>query len=87
VATRLVEAAEAERRRLPIRDALAQAGVLPFKLSDAERQLRRLGRHRARELTGWLLAADLAIKGHNSADERARGELERLIVRLAPPSS
>ena len=31
----------------------------------------------------WLLAADLAIKGHNSADARARLELERLIVRLA----
>lgn len=79
-----IEAAEADRRRLPLRDALAQAGVPPFKLSDAERQLRQIGRHRARELTGWLLAADLAIKGHNSADDRARMELERLIVRLAP---
>jgi hypothetical protein len=42
-----------------------------------------LGRPRARQLTAWLLAADLAMKGHNSADARARLELERLIVRLS----
>lgn len=83
-ATRLIEAAEADRRTLTLRDALAQTGVPPFKLSDAERQLRHIGRRRAKQLTGWLLAADLAIKGHNSADDRARIELERLIVRLAP---
>jgi DNA polymerase-3 subunit delta len=82
-ATSLIEAAEADRRRLPIRDALSQAGVPPFKLSDAERQLKQIGRNRAKQLTRWLLAADLATKGHNSSDERARIELERLIVRLA----
>ncbi len=82
-ATRLIEAAEADRRTLTLRDALAQTGVPPFRLSDAERQLRRVGRRRAKQLTGWLLAADLAIKGHNSADDRARIELERLIVRVA----
>jgi hypothetical protein len=82
-ATSLIEAAEADRRRLPMRDALSQAGVPPFKLTDAERQLKQIGRARARELTRWLLAADLAMKGHNSSDERARIELERLIVRLA----
>ncbi len=82
-AVELIEAAEADRRRITPRDALAQAGVLPFKLSDAERQLRQIGRKRARHLTEWLLAADLAIKGHHSADDRARIELERLIVRLS----
>jgi DNA polymerase-3 subunit delta len=82
-ATSLIEAAEADRRRLPVRDALSQAGVPPFKLSDAERQLKQIGRNRAKQLTRWLLAADLATKGHNSSDERARNELERLIVRLA----
>lgn len=91
-AVQLIEASEADRRRLPPRAALAQAGVLPFKLSDAERQLRRIGRQRAKQITGWLLAADLALKSHNSSDERSRIELERLIVRLAadgkvgPPS-
>jgi hypothetical protein len=82
-AIELIESAEARRERLPLRNALAQAGVLPFKLNDAERQLRQIGRSRARELTRWLLAADLAIKGHNSSDDRARIELERLIVRLS----
>jgi DNA polymerase-3 subunit delta len=81
-AAQLVEAAESDARRLPLREALAQAGVLPFKLADAERQLRQIGRPRAKQLTHWLLAADLAMKGYNSADDRARTELERLIVRL-----
>jgi DNA polymerase-3 subunit delta len=81
-AVELIETAEADGRRLPPRDALSQAGVLPFKLTDAERQLRQIGRKRARSLTEWLLAADLAIKSHNSSDERARIEIERLIIRL-----
>jgi DNA polymerase-3 subunit delta len=82
-AVELVDSAERQRQRLPIRNALSQAGVPPFKLNDGERQLRQIGRARAKQLTGWLLAADLAIKSHNSADDAARIELERLIVRLA----
>jgi DNA polymerase-3 subunit delta len=82
-AVQLIEAAEASRQRLPPREALAQAGVIPFKLGDAERQLRQIGRQRAKKITQWLLAADLAMKGHNSSDDRARTELERLIVRLS----
>jgi DNA polymerase-3 subunit delta len=82
-ATELIEEAEARRQRLPMRNALSQAGVPPFKLNDAERQLRQIGRSRARQLIRWLLAADLAIKSHSSADDAARIELERLIVRLA----
>jgi DNA polymerase III subunit delta len=82
-ATRLIETAEQHKIRLTLRAALEQAGVPPFKLATAERQLRQLGRERARQLTGWLLAADLAMKGYNSADARARLELERLIVRLS----
>jgi DNA polymerase III subunit delta len=78
-----LEVAEGNRLRMSLRDALVQSGVPPFKLSDAERQLRHLGRGRAKELVGWLLAADVAIKSHNSSDQRARIELERLIVRLA----
>jgi DNA polymerase-3 subunit delta len=69
------------------REALSQAGVPPFKLGDAERQLRQLGRQRARQLTEWLLATDLAMKSYNSSDDRARMEIERLIVRLSTPSN
>jgi DNA polymerase-3 subunit delta len=86
-AMELIESADAHRQRLPLRNALSQAGVLPFKLNDSERQLRQIGRHRARHLTRWLLAADLAVKGHNSSDDRARIELERLIVRLSSQGS
>jgi DNA polymerase III subunit delta len=83
----LMDTAEARRQKLPLRNALSQAGVLPFKLNDAERQLRQIGRARTAKLTRWLLAADLAIKSHNSADDAARIELERLIVRLASTNS
>jgi DNA polymerase-3 subunit delta len=86
-ATRLVETAEAAGSRLSLQSALSQAGVPPFKLATAERQLRQLGRERAKQLTAWLLAADLAVKGANSADARARIELERLIVRLSAAMS
>jgi hypothetical protein len=60
---------------------------MPFKLSAAERQLRQIGRQRAKQITEWLLAADLAMKSYNSSDDRARIELERLIVRLAANSA
>jgi DNA polymerase III subunit delta len=86
-AIELIDSAEAHRQRLPLRNALSQAGVLPFKLNDAERQLRQIGRARGVQLTRWLLAADIAMKGANSADDRARIELERLIVRLSKQAS
>lgn len=82
-ATQAIESAEAAGSRISLHSALQQAGVPPFKLATAERQLRQLGRERAKQLTASLLAADLAIKGHNSADARARLEIERLIVRLS----
>jgi DNA polymerase III subunit delta len=85
-ATQLIESADATGSRLSLQSALQQAGVPPFKLATAERQLRQLGRERAKQLTAWLLAADLAIKGANSSDARARLELERLIVRLSSTS-
>ncbi|MEN0112057.1 MAG: DNA polymerase III subunit delta [Planctomycetota bacterium] len=67
--------------------SLKAAGFPPFKLGDAERQLRQIGRVRAEQLTGWLLDADLAMKGYNSQPDRARIELERLLVRLSRAAS
>jgi len=88
-ATRNYEQAERRRQPISLRNALQEAGVLPFKLSDAEGQLKQLGRPRAKQLYRWLLAADLELKGHNSTKDRARRVLETLIVRLsrqaAPP--
>jgi len=65
-ATHIIETAERSRQRVAPRDALSQAGIPPFKLGDAERQLRQIGRARAKQLTEWLLATDLAMKSHNS---------------------
>lgn len=82
-AVRLFERAERRKQPMTLRAALQEAGVLPFKLGDAERQLRQIGRPRARELSRWLLAADLSLKGHNSGKAAARRVIETLILRLA----
>ncbi|HEY2828006.1 MAG TPA: DNA polymerase III subunit delta [Pirellulales bacterium] len=84
-ATRIIEDAESHRRRISLTDALREAGVTPkkFVLDKTERQLRQIGRGRAKHLYGWLLEADLALKGSSSSGERARLVLEQLIVRLS----
>ena len=80
-ATRLVLQAEAAGRRMALGDALEQAGVRRFVLGKADPQLRRLGRHRGEQVYGWLLQADLDLKGASSLPPRRI--LERLLVRLA----
>lgn len=82
-AVRLFERAEKQGRSTSLRSALQQAGMPPFKLNDAEAQLRQIGRPRAKQLYHWLLAADLGLKGFNSTKARARRVLETLIIRLA----
>jgi DNA polymerase-3 subunit delta len=80
-ATRLVLQAEAAGRRVSLGDALEQAGVRQFVIGKADRQLRRLGRHRGARIYGWLLQADLDLKGASPLPPRLI--LERLLVRLA----
>lgn len=87
MAVRVFEQTEAARGHATLRTALQQAGAPPFKLAAMERQLRQIGRQRARALSSWLLAADLDLKGHNSPQDRARRVLETLIVRLAKQTS
>jgi DNA polymerase-3 subunit delta len=82
-AGQLVELAERSGKRPNLRGALGQAGVVPFKLGEAERQLRQLGRERIGNLLRWLLEADLALKGSHSRGDAARRTIERLIVRLS----
>ncbi len=82
-AANLVEQAETNKQRISLQSALEQAGMPKFKLGESERQLRQIGRIRARELASWVLESDLSLKGHNSTPARARIELERLIVRLS----
>jgi DNA polymerase-3 subunit delta len=80
-ATRLVIHGEYAGRRISPRDALQQAGVKPFALAKAERQLRRLGRERGDYLYNRLLEADLDLKGNSTLPPRTI--LERLFIRLA----
>jgi len=82
-ATRLVLQAEHSGRRIAIAQALQQAGVKPFVLQKAERQLRRLGRNRGAQLYQWLLQSDLDLKGESAMPPRLI--LERLVLRLAAP--
>ena len=84
-AARIVENAEAQRRRIGLQDALREAGVTPkkFVLDKTERQLRQITRQRAKQILGWLLDADLALKGVSSSGNRARLVLEKLIVQLS----
>lgn len=86
VAAGIIEQAERRKQRVSLHDALKESGFLPFKLAAAENQLRQIGRPRAKQLHRWLLASDLALKGHNSPKDRARRELETLIVRLSRPA-
>jgi len=88
-ATRIIEEAESQRRRISLSDALKEAGVTPkkFVLDKTERQLRQIGRGRAKHLYSWLLEADLALKGVSSSGNRARLVLEQLIVRLSAPAA
>jgi DNA polymerase-3 subunit delta len=86
-AVRLFDQAERQRRPISVRQALERAGMPPFKLGDAERQLKQIGRPRGRQLYRWLLAADLEIKGYNSTKERSRRVLETLILRLSPEAN
>jgi DNA polymerase-3 subunit delta len=83
-ATRLILRAEATGRKLAVGQALQEAGVKPFVMQKAERQLRRLGRQRGSQLYRWLLETDLDLKGASQMPPRL--VLERLIVRLAAPA-
>ncbi|MDI9445678.1 MAG: DNA polymerase III subunit delta [Pirellulaceae bacterium] len=80
-ATRLVLSAEAQRQRVTLRSALAEAQVRTFVLDKSERQLKHLGRDRGRQLYRWLLEADLALKGDSALPGRLI--LENLLIRLA----
>ena len=82
-ATQLIEQSESTGRRMALRQALETAGFKPFVIRKAEPQLRQLGRHRGAKLYGWLIEADLALKGASSQPARARLVLEKLIVRLS----
>ena len=84
-ATRVFQEAERRGRRMPLKEALGQAGVRdwpPGTLKKAEERLIQLGRGRAGKLYQWLLQTDLALKGSHSHDARARIAMEMLILKM-----
>jgi DNA polymerase-3 subunit delta len=89
-ATRIFQQAERQGKKIPLREALVQAGVRDWPLgalAAAETRLMQLGRHRAGNLYRWLLELDLSLKGTHSQDDRARWALEQLVLRMAKGSS
>lgn len=85
-ATRIFQQAERGGQKIPLREALVQAGVKDWPigtLAGAEKRLIQLGRHRAGKLYRWLLELDLSLKGSHSQDDRARWALEQLVLRMS----
>lgn len=61
--------------------ALTRAGVPPFAVAGAERQLRHLNRRRVAKLLDWLLEINMGLRGGSPLPERI--QFERLVLRLA----
>ena len=83
LATAVVLHSESQGRRPRLEDALSSAGVKPYELQQAKAQLQGLGRDRAKQLLGWLLDADLRLKGTHSQEGRDRFLLEQFVIKLA----
>jgi DNA polymerase-3 subunit delta len=79
---KLAQVARLMQDRVPLGQAMAAAGLPPFKQRQVDQTLRHLG-PRAFELYDWLLEADLALK--SSAGLPPHAVLERLVVKLAAP--
>jgi DNA polymerase-3 subunit delta len=85
-ATRIFQQAERAGQKMPLRDALVQAGVKDWPigaLAASEKRLIQLGRRRGSKLYQWLLELDLSLKGSHSQDDRARWALEQLVLRMS----
>lgn len=61
--------------------ALADAGVPPYFVAGYVKQLKHLGRERARHLHDWLLELNMDLRGDSTLLPRAL--LERLVIKLA----
>lgn len=82
--TVVIEHRERTGRSWQFEDVLSAAGIRrPAEAQSAKTQLKTMGRPRAKQLLGWLLDADLRLKGTHSAEGRDRFLLEQLVLRLA----
>ncbi len=74
-------ATEQSRRKMPLRDALREAGIFPRDIETSERYLKRLGRPRADQLFARLADADRDLKGGSRLPDRL--QLEQLLLWLS----
>lgn len=81
---RLAKAVQASAMRVPLKEALRQAGVRrPSDLDRGERYLRRIGRPNAERFLERLAEADVGMKGGSRLPDRT--QLEKLLLVLAGP--
>jgi DNA polymerase-3 subunit delta len=70
-------------RKPNMQTALKSAGLGGWGGENAEAQLKQIGSGRAKQLSQWLLEADLQLKRSHSHETRGRLVLEKLFLRLA----
>lgn len=90
LAARHYQDADDTGRRIPLREALLEAGFKDWPqgaMQKAEHRLMGLGRKRALALSEWLLEIDASLKGSHSHENRARLLLESLFARMARQNS
>ncbi len=78
---KLAQATRLTTQGISLGAAVAQAGVPPFKLKEAEAQIRHLGRRRLDRLYDWLLQLNMDLRGNSPL--AARTLFERFLLKLA----
>ncbi|MSQ94552.1 MAG: DNA polymerase III subunit delta [Gemmataceae bacterium] len=78
---KLAQATRLTTQGISLGAAVAQAGVPPFKLKEAEAQIRHLGRRRLDRLYDWLLQLNMDLRGNSVLS--ARTLFERFLLKLA----
>jgi DNA polymerase-3 subunit delta len=78
---KLAQAARMTTQGTSLGAAVAQAGIPPFKLREAEAQIRHLGRRRLDRLYDWLMQINLDLRGGSPLPPRIL--FERFLLKLA----
>jgi DNA polymerase III subunit delta len=78
---KLAQATRLSAQGMSLGAAVAEAGVPPFKLREAEMQIKHLGRRRLDRLYDWLLQINMDLRGNSPLP--ARTLFERFLLKLA----
>jgi DNA polymerase-3 subunit delta len=82
---KLAQAYRLNQQGRPLGAALGEVGFSPYRIRDAEMQVKHLGGRRAERLYDWLLETDLGLKGSSHLPPKT--QMERFVVRLARANS